>query len=161
MYGFGGGGSVRRKLRVAGTKTGIINRKRLRVSSTQRAQIYLPVDLVQKNARLFGLSNAGPEKPTTWLKPLMLFARLKVYFFRVPRSIPDPLLKRPACRMGESVLDAAMNAASPTTTPVLLMPKPRLMIPRALLAVDRCGNAFFLARKHSQISDPVAGLREG
>src|SRR5262245_66651358 len=65
----------------------------------------IPVGLLQKNARLFGLSNAGPEKPTTWLKPLMLFARLKVCFFKVPRSIADPTPKRVACRVGESALD--------------------------------------------------------
>lgn len=39
MYSFGGG-SARTKLRVAGTRTGIIDGKSLRVSSTQGAEIY-------------------------------------------------------------------------------------------------------------------------
>ena len=93
----------------------------------------MPVDLLQKNARLFGVSNAGPEKPTTWLKPLILFARLiGVDFGNVPRSILDPSPKIVACRTGELAVDVAMNAESPATTPVLLIPKPRLITPRLL-----------------------------
>src|SRR5436190_7638190 len=93
----------------------------------------MAVDLLQKNARPFGLSNSGPEKPTTWLKPLMPFARLKVCPFKVPRSMIDPLVKRAACRTGKLAL-AAVTAESPTTRPVLLIPNPRLVTPRALLA---------------------------
>src|SRR5215208_8469463 len=39
MYSIGGG-SARTKLRVTGNRTGIIDRKRLRVSSAQGAEIY-------------------------------------------------------------------------------------------------------------------------
>src|SRR5262245_34109499 len=99
----------------------------------------IPVVLLQKNARLFGLSRTGPEKPTTWLKPLMLFARLKVCFFKVPRSIADPLLKRAAWQIGEPAVDTASTAASPTTVPMVLIPKPRLMRPRVLWPMSSIG----------------------
>ena len=69
-------------------------------------------------------SRLSLEKPTTCPKALMLLARLKgPLYFRIPKSIADPLLNIAAW-----LVSFLPKVESPTTWPELLIPNPRLIL---------------------------------
>jgi hypothetical protein len=134
-----GRGSARTKLRVTGKRTGIIDRKSLGVSSSQRAEVYHSRGFTPEKRAAFRTIQCRAGGTDRLVEATNAIRAAEGLFFQSSEIDHRSVTAKSGTPDGESVVDVAITAESPTTAPILLMPKPRLTRPRVLRPMSSIG----------------------